>query len=124
MTSTPKSPDSGREDSSRLAVDIVVNNFNYGRFLAEAIDSALAQTYSNVRVIVVDDGSTDESREVLGAYRDSAEVVLKSNGGQASALNNGFARSTGDVVIFLDADDMLRSDAAALAAAAFAADGT
>jgi hypothetical protein len=109
-------------NSSRLSVDIIVNNHNYGRFLVAAIDSALAQTHPNVNVIVVDDGSTDESRKILAGYRDTTEVVLKDNGGQASAFNSGFGRSKGDVVIFLDADDRLRPNAAALAAAAFAQD--
>jgi glycosyltransferase involved in cell wall biosynthesis len=118
---------SGRESprsraEGALAVDIVVNNHNYGCFLADAIDSALAQTHPLVKVIVVDDGSTDESRDILEAYDGDVEVVLKVNGGQASALNAGFARSTADVVMFLDADDVLHSHAAALVSSTFAAD--
>lgn len=105
-----------------LAVDIVINNYNYGRFLRQAIDSALAQTHEQVKVIVVDDGSTDGSREILRSYDGRIDVVLKDNGGQASALNMGFGRSDGDIVIFLDSDDELRPEAAALVAAAFAAD--
>jgi glycosyltransferase involved in cell wall biosynthesis len=111
-----------RSSSVDLAVDIVINNYNYGRFLGQAIDSALAQTHTQVKVIVVDDGSTDDSREILHAYEDRIELVLKENGGQASALNAGFARSEGDIVIFLDSDDELRPAAASLSAAAFAAD--
>ena len=105
-----------------LSVDIVVNNYNYGQFVGHAVESALAQAYPNVNVIVVDDGSTDDSREILQAYEGKIEVVLKENGGQASAFNAGFARSAGDVVIFLDADDVLRPEAAALVASTFAAD--
>jgi hypothetical protein len=101
------------------AVDVIINNCNYGRFLGDAIDSALAQTYPRVRVIAVDDGSTDDSRSVLAGYEERILTILKENGGQASALNAGFSRSTGDVVIFLDADDMLAPDAAAIAARAF-----
>ena len=104
------------------SVDIVVNNYNYGRFVGCAIESALAQTHRDVKVIVVDDGSTDDSRELLEAYESRVELVLKENGGQASALNAGFARSAADVVIFLDADDALRPQAAALVASCFAAD--
>jgi Glycosyl transferase family 2 len=122
MMSTPSSDHFGSEESSGLSVDIIVNNHNYGQFLVDCIDSALAQTHPNVKVIVVDDGSTDESREILAGYRDTTEVVLKDNGGQASAFNSGFVRSRGDVVIFLDADDLLRPNAAALAAEAFAGD--
>jgi Glycosyl transferase family 2 len=95
-----------------LSVDIIVNNFNYAPFLEAAIDSALAQEHSPVRVIVVDDGSTDDSRALIASYRDRITPVFKDNGGQASALNAGFARSTADVVIFLDADDVLLPHAA------------
>jgi hypothetical protein len=105
-----------------LAVDVVVNNHDYARFLPAAIESALAQTHARTRVIVVDDGSTDSSRELLGEYEERATVVLKENGGQASALNAGMRHSEGDVVIFLDADDTLDPEAAARAAAEFAAD--
>jgi glycosyltransferase involved in cell wall biosynthesis len=105
-----------------LAVDIVIDNYNYGRFLPRAIDSALGQTHENVNVIVVDDGSTDDSRQVLRDYEDRATLVLKENGGHASAFNAGVERCRGDVVIFLDADDVLKPEAAARAAGAFAAD--
>jgi len=90
-----------------MLVSIIINNFNYGRFLAFAIESALAQSYPMTEVLVVDDGSTDNSRAVIAAYGDRIVPVLKENGGQASALNAGFARSHGSVVIFLDADDTL-----------------
>jgi glycosyltransferase involved in cell wall biosynthesis len=105
-----------------VAVDVVIDNYNYGRFIANAIESALGQTHPNVKVIVVDDGSTDESRDVIGLYENRVDVVLKENGGQASALNAGFSRCEGDAVIFLDSDDVLRPDAAALVARAFAAE--
>ena len=88
-------------------VSIVINNFNYARFLGDAIDSALAQTYENVEVIVVDDGSTDASRDVMAGYGERIIPVLKDNGGQGSAYNAGYASSTGDIVCFLDSDDTL-----------------
>jgi glycosyltransferase involved in cell wall biosynthesis len=91
----------------RPKVSIIVNNYNYGRFLWEAIDSALTQSYSHREVIVVDDGSTDNSREVIAGYGELVIPVLKENGGQASAFNAGFAASTGELVLFLDSDDML-----------------
>lgn len=105
-----------------LAVDVVVNNHDYGRYLAAALDSALAQTHPRTHVIAVDDGSTDDSREILRRYEDRVEVVLKENGGQASALNAGLDRCRGDIVMFLDADDLLHPEAAARAAAALEAD--
>ncbi len=104
-----------------LAVDIVIDNYNYGRFLPDAIESACAQTHGKVTVTVVDDGSSDGSRELLGKYGERVDVILKENGGQASALNAGFERCRGDVVMFLDADDTLDPGAAAEIAATFAA---
>jgi len=108
--------------TASLPVDIVVTNRNYVGFLGEALESACAQTHSEVRVIAVDDGSTDGSRELLRAFEDRVEVVLKEQGGQASALNAGLERCRGEVLLMLDADDRLRPQAAERAAAAFAAD--
>ena len=88
-------------------VSIIINNYNYARYLGQAIDSALGQCYAPVEVIVVDDGSTDDSRQVMGRYAGRLTPVFKDNGGQASAFNAGFARSRGEVIIFLDADDVL-----------------
>ncbi|MEW5860883.1 MAG: glycosyltransferase family 2 protein, partial [Cyanobacteriota bacterium] len=73
---------------------------------SEAIDSVLNQTYPHIEVIVVDDGSTDNSREVIASYQDKIIPVLKENGGQASAFNAGVAATTGDIICFLDADDI------------------
>lgn len=108
--------------ASDLVVDIVINNHNYGAFLEEAIESACEQTHGHVNVLAVDDGSTDDSRRILARYGDRIGLVLQEQGGQAAALNAGMARCEGDVVIFLDADDVLRPEAAARVAAAFAGD--
>ena len=88
-------------------VSIIINNYNYDRFLAEAIDSALNQTYKNIEVIVVDDGSTDNSRRIIAAYGERIIPILQPNGKQAAAFNSGFARSQGEIIIFLDSDDYL-----------------
>lgn len=101
-------------------VSIIVNNRNYGNFLSNAIDSALLQTYAPLEVVVVDDGSTDNSRDVIAGYGERIVTVLKENGGQASAFNAGLAASLGDILIFLDADDALLPEAAALAVEQFA----
>jgi glycosyltransferase involved in cell wall biosynthesis len=93
-------------------VDVVIDNYNYGRFVGAAISSALAQRGQDVRVIVVDDGSTDSSREVICGFGDRITTVFKDNGGQASALNAGWRAATGDALIFLDADDILLPDTA------------
>jgi glycosyltransferase involved in cell wall biosynthesis len=92
--------------NNRLA-SIIINNYNYGHFLRQSINSALSQSYPNTEIIVVDDGSTDSSLEIISSYREEVIAIVKSNQGQASALNTGFARSRGEIIIFLDADDML-----------------
>jgi glycosyltransferase involved in cell wall biosynthesis len=90
---------------SNPLVSILINNYNYGRFLDDAIQSALSQTYKNIEIIVVDDGSTDNSREVLENFQGKITSIFKSNGGQASAFNVGVAHSKGEIISFLDADD-------------------
>jgi glycosyltransferase involved in cell wall biosynthesis len=95
-------------------VSIVITNYNYARFLRESVESAIGQTYPNIEVIVVDDGSTDDSREIIQGYTDRVLPVWKDNGGQNSAVNAGYARGRGEIVIFLDADDMLLPSAVAL----------
>jgi hypothetical protein len=105
-----------------VTVTIVVVNHDYERFLAQAIDSALAQEGVAVQVVVVDDGSTDGSRALLERYAGGVTTVLQANAGQAAAFNAGLAVATGAIVLFLDADDVLEPDVAARAAAAFAHD--
>jgi glycosyltransferase involved in cell wall biosynthesis len=87
-------------------VSIIINNYNYERFLAKAINSALEQTYPYLEVVVVDDGSTDGSRDIISGFGNRIVPVLKSNGGQASCFNEGFKASKGEIVLFLDADDI------------------
>lgn len=91
----------------KLLVSIIINNYNYDRFIAKAIDSALSQTYPHIEVIVVDDGSTDTSREIIAGYGDCLTPILQENGKQAAALNSGFAACHGDLILFLDSDDYL-----------------
>jgi glycosyltransferase involved in cell wall biosynthesis len=90
-----------------MKVSIIIVNHNYARFLRQAIDSALAQTHRDTEVVVVDDGSTDDSREVIGSYGDLIVPVFKSNAGQSSCYSSGLAVSKGDLVLYLDADDFL-----------------
>ncbi|MDB5409673.1 MAG: hypothetical protein JWL84_4585 [Rhodospirillales bacterium] len=92
-------------------VSIVIDNYNYARFVAAAIDSALAQSYRKTEVIVVDDGSTDGSREVIEAYGDRLRAIFQANQGQSGAFNTGWASCRGDIVLFLDSDDLLHPDA-------------
>lgn len=97
--------DAGPGPAPRVTVCVV--NYNYAAYLADAIESALDQDYADLEVVVVDDGSTDDSLTVAERYADRTRLVVKPNGGQASAMNAGFRAATGDVVLFLDADDML-----------------
>ncbi|MER3433170.1 MAG: glucosyl transferase [Leptolyngbya sp. ERB_1_1] len=94
-------------------VSILINNYNYARFIRQSIDSALNQTYDRVEVVVVDDGSTkDNSQEVIASYGDRIVSVFKQNGGQGSAFNAGFKASQGDIICFLDSDDYCSPDRA------------
>jgi glycosyltransferase involved in cell wall biosynthesis len=93
--------------TEQARASVIINNFNYAKYLSACISSALSQTYGNTEVIVVDDGSNDGSHSIIDQFEDHITPVLKSNGGQASAFNAGFAHSRGEVVVFLDADDVL-----------------
>ena len=92
--------------NSASLVSILISNYNCDRYLAQAIDSAINQTYPCKEIIVVNDGSTDNSQQIIDSYRDSIIPVVKRNGGQASALNAGFAVSKGEIICLLDADDL------------------
>jgi len=94
-------------------VSVIINNYNYDRYLPRSIESALAQTYPRTEVVVVDDASTDGSLEVIRQYASVVPVFKTANAGQGSALNAGFLASHGDIVIFLDADDYLEPHAVA-----------
>jgi glycosyltransferase involved in cell wall biosynthesis len=88
-------------------ISVLIDSYNYARFIEEAIDSVLSQDYpkEQMQVLVVDDGSTDDTSERVRKYGNSIEYVRKENGGQASAFNVGFQHAKGDIVVLLDADD-------------------
>jgi len=89
-------------------VSVVVANYNMGRFVRQAVHSVLAQTYPVHEIIVVDDGSSDNSSEELQEFsgHPSVRVIFQRNGGQAKAKNRGILEATGDFIGFCDADDM------------------
>ncbi|MCP4000912.1 MAG: glycosyltransferase [Gammaproteobacteria bacterium] len=97
-----------------MQVSIIITSHNYGGYLRDAIDSALNQNWPDVEVIVVDDGSQDNSADIIDSYTGQITALYKRNGGQCSAVNAGVAESHGDVVILLDADDYLLPNAAEL----------
>jgi glycosyltransferase involved in cell wall biosynthesis len=88
-------------------VSVVIDTYNYGRFIEEAIDSALSQVFpaERMEVLVIDDGSTDDTAERVKKYGSRIQYIQKANGGQASAFNFGFARARGEIISLLDADD-------------------
>jgi glycosyltransferase involved in cell wall biosynthesis len=100
-------------------ISVCINNYNYERFLRETITSALTQEGVELEVIVVDDGSTDDSRAILESYGDRIRAVFTPNRGQGAALNSGFELAKGDIVVFLDADDVLQPGACERYAKAF-----
>ncbi len=105
--------DEVRTAERRIGVSVVITNYNYGRFLSAAINSALALEYPSVQVIVVDDGSTDDSRQVVAGYGQAVTLLTVDRGGQGAAMNAGWRAANGEIVFFLDADDMLLPDVAA-----------
>lgn len=97
--------------NSEPFVSVILTSYNYARFLRQAIDSVLSQTYGNFELIVVDDGSVDKSREILSTYTDPRMIVkIQQNSGQAASWNNAFAVAKGELVLFLDSDDYWRAD--------------
>lgn len=93
-----------------MLVSILITSYNYAPYLAAAIDSALSQTYPDVEVIIVDDGSTDESQTIISSYGSQVTSLFQENRGHPSALNAAFAISRGDVICLLDADDVFEPD--------------
>src|SRR2546430_1863396 len=88
-------------------VSVIIPAFNSARFLGEAIDSALSQTHTNIEVIVVNDGSTDGTDDLVQRYLHSIRYLKQSNRGLSGARNVGFKASSGTFICFLDADDIL-----------------
>ncbi len=101
-----------------MKVSILINNYNYARFVGRAIDSALTQSFRDCEVIVVDDGSTDDSWRVIESYGSQILALRQPNGGQGAAYNALWKAARGEFVLFLDADDCLDHDAIAACVAA------
>ena len=95
-----------------MKTSVVITCYNYGHFIAEAIESVLQQTLSDVEILIIDDGSTDNSGEIAQRYLVDSRVhyFRQDNGGQAKAKNAGIRHSTGEFIAFLDADDRWTPD--------------
>lgn len=101
-------PAARRVEMQQGLVSILVNNHNYGAYVVDAVQSALDQTYPHIEVIVIDDGSTDDSMARLAEISDPRLlVVAQANGGQAAACNAGWRLASGQYILFLDSDDLL-----------------
>jgi len=91
-------------------VSVIIPNYNYAQYVGDAIESVMAQTYNDFELIIVDNGSTDNSRLVLEGYEKKyapqLKVVFQENRGQAGSRNRGIKESKGDLIAFLDADDV------------------
>lgn len=96
--------------NAKPLVSVVIPTYNYGRYICETIESALGQTYSPVEIIVVDDGSTDDTRERLTAYGGRVRYIHQQNRGLSAARNAGIQAARGEFVALLDSDDLWLPD--------------
>ena len=96
-----------------MKVSVAINNYNYSEYIVECIESVLNQTYKNIEVIIIDDGSTDNSLNIITSHYSEnplIKIVSKINAGQLSAFNEAVKYITGDIVFFLDSDDLYKKD--------------
>lgn len=96
-----------------MKITILISNYNYSKFLIECVNSALNQTYQNIEIIVIDDGSNDDSLELLNenyADNNKIKIISKENGGQLSTFNEAKKYINGDIVFFLDSDDVYKQN--------------
>jgi|CXWL01.1.fsa_nt_gi glycosyltransferase involved in cell wall biosynthesis len=101
-------------------VSLVTPTFNQARYIEASVRSVLAQTYDAIEYIVIDDGSTDDTVEILRSFGDQIRWLSQPNAGQARTLNRGWAMATGDIIGYLSSDDLLKRDAVATAVKALA----
>jgi glycosyltransferase involved in cell wall biosynthesis len=121
-TCSPESFGMTETPLSIKSASIIITSYNYAQFVGQAIASALSQTFPNVEVIVVDDGSTDDSLTVIRSFGDRVTLILQENKGAPEAEYVGFLHAKGDLVIFLDSDDCLHPTAIEKSVAMFTKD--
>lgn len=100
-------------------VSVIIPAYNGDRFIAETVETVLHQTYQNIEILVVDDGSSDRTRQVLEPYSDRIRYIYQLNQGVAAARNRGLELTHGEFVVFLDQDDICLPDKLALSIACF-----
>ncbi len=104
-------PDAGiLQKGMRPLVTVVIPAHNYGRYVGDAVESALTQSYAPVEIVVVDDGSADETPQVLARFGERINAHRLPGRGVSEARNTGLRASSGDLIVFLDADDLLLPD--------------
>src|SRR5215470_11833569 len=91
-------------------VSVIIPSYNSVKYLRDALDSVLSQTFRDFEVLVIDDGSTDDTRVVIRRYGEAVRYIYQQNSGVAAARNRGISESRGQYVAFLDADDTWRQD--------------
>ncbi|MDR9828623.1 glycosyltransferase [Vibrio sp. FNV 38] len=106
-------------------VSVVITSYNYQKYIATSIESVLTQDYPNIELIVVDDCSSDDSQTIISRYKNKIVACFQDvNQGHGAAFNRGFAQASGDLVMFLDADDFLLPGGLSAAIKAFPADSS
>lgn len=88
-----------------MVVSVIIPTYNRAKQIGRAVDSVLAQTWKSLDIIIVDDGSTDATLDVLAAYKDKIRVIRQKNAGPSAARNTGIKAATGEIISFLDSDD-------------------
>ena len=92
-------------------VSVIIPSFNGEKYIIQTLQSVFDQSYQNIEIIVVDDGSTDSTLETINPYMDRIRLIQQPNSGVSAARNSGIAAARGDYIMFLDADDLLHSEA-------------
>jgi glycosyltransferase involved in cell wall biosynthesis len=100
-------------------VSVIIPTFNRCSIITDAIESVLRQTYSQYEIIVVDDGSVDTTKETVSKYGSNIKYIYQENAGPSAARNTGIRHAKGDLIAFLDSDDVWREDKLALQVACF-----
>jgi glycosyltransferase involved in cell wall biosynthesis len=102
--------DTGASEKFEPLVTIIIPVYNGAKYLADAIDSAISQTYPNIEILVIDDGSTDNTKEVAARYHEKVKYIYQENSGVGAALNTGITKATGEYISWLSHDDIYHAD--------------